>query len=103
MATLKVPVTPEDHIQGNDAAPITLVEYGDYQCPYCRLAYDVVKQLQDHFGDQLKFVFRNFPLTDVHPLAELAAETAEFAADKVIFGRCMMPSTNIKIVLADHF
>lgn len=85
MATLKVPVTLEDHIEGNEHAPITLVEYGDYQCPYCRMAAVVVKQLQSHFGDQLKFVFRNFPLANVHPLAEVAAETAEFASEHGLF------------------
>jgi protein-disulfide isomerase len=79
MATLKVPVSPHDHIQGPDDAPITLVEYGDYQCPHCGLAYYVIKAVQNHYGDQLRFVFRNFPLAQIHPLAEPAAETAEFA------------------------
>lgn len=82
MATLKIPVTSNDHIQGNDYAPITLVEYGDYQCPYCRHANFVVKQLQKHFGDQLRFVFRNFPLAKTHPFAEPAAEAAEYASDQ---------------------
>lgn len=79
MATLKVPVTPADHIQGDDKAPITLIEYGDYECPYCGRAYYVVKNLQERYGRQLRFVFRNFPLTQIHPYAEPAAETAEFA------------------------
>lgn len=79
MATLKVPVTEEDHIQGSDEAMVTLVEYGDYQCPHCGMAHSIVKQLQKHFGKRLRFVFRNFPLTEIHPLAEPAAETAEFA------------------------
>lgn len=81
MSQLKVPVTLEDHIQGNENALITLVEYGDYECPYCAMAYPIIKNIQRHFGDQLRFVFRNFPLTQSHPLAEVAAETAEFAAD----------------------
>ena len=81
MATLKVPVSPDDHIQGNIHAPITLIEYGDYQCPYCGAAYEQIKQIQRHFGDQLKFVFRNFPLAEAHEFAESAAETAEFAND----------------------
>lgn len=81
MPVLKVPVTAEDHIQGSERASITLVEYGDYQCPYCGLAYPEVKKIQKHFGDQLRFVFRNFPLTQSHPLAEVSAETAEFGAD----------------------
>jgi len=80
MATLKVPVGPDDHIQGNPKAPITLVEYGDYECPACGLAYPIVKAVQKHFGRDLQFVFRNFPLAQVHPNAESAAETAEWAA-----------------------
>jgi protein-disulfide isomerase len=79
MADLKVPVTPDDHIQGDPKAMVTLVEYGDYQCPYCGEAYPVVKLLQQHFGKDLRFVFRNFPLTQIHPEAGPAAETAEFA------------------------
>lgn len=79
MATLKVPVTEEDHIQGNENAAVTLVEYGDYECPYCGLAYPIIKELQKRFGEQLRFVFRNFPLSEIHPFAEIAAETAEFA------------------------
>lgn len=80
MATLKVPVTSEDHMEGSEKSSITLVEYGDYECPHCGTAYPIVKQVQTHFGKQLRFVFRNFPLTEVHPNAEVAAETAEFAA-----------------------
>jgi protein-disulfide isomerase len=79
MASLKVPVTPDDHIQGPEDAPVTLLEYGDYQCPFCARAYAIVKALQRDFGDQVRFVFRNFPLTQIHPLAESAAETAEYA------------------------
>jgi len=80
MATLKVPVGPADHSQGPADAPVTLVEYGDYECPHCGRAYPIVKALQKKFGKQLRFVFRNFPLREVHPNAEAAAETAEFAA-----------------------
>jgi protein-disulfide isomerase len=80
MATLKVPVGPDDHVQGNAKAPITLVEYGDYECPACGLAYPIVLAVQKHFGRDLKLVFRNFPLAQVHPNAESAAETAEWAA-----------------------
>ena len=79
MATLKTPVTPEDHIQGPENAAATLVEYGDYECPYCGQAYPIVKRVQKHFGKGLRFVFRNFPLSEIHPHAESAAETAEFA------------------------
>ncbi len=77
--SLTPPVSARDHAQGNDTAPLTLVEYGDYQCPDCGDAYPVVKQLQQTFGDQLRFVYRNFPLTDMHPYAEHAAEAAEAA------------------------
>jgi protein-disulfide isomerase len=79
MSTLKIPVSPTDHIQGDEAAPVTLVEYGDYECPHCGRAYPIVKKVQKHFGKQLCFVFRNFPLTEMHPNAEFAAETSEFA------------------------
>jgi protein-disulfide isomerase len=82
MAILKVPVTSLDHIQGNAHAPVTLVEYGDYECPHCGFAYAIVKRVQMHFEDRLRFVFRNFPLKEIHPNAEAAAETAEFAATK---------------------
>lgn len=76
---LKVAVGAEDHVRGPDHAGVVLVEYGDYQCPYCGRAYPVVKRIQQHFGAGLRFVFRNFPLADMHPHAESAAETAEFA------------------------
>jgi protein-disulfide isomerase len=82
MATLKVLVTPEDHAQGAENAEVTLVEYGDYECPHCARAYPIAKQLQKHFGKKLRFVFRNFPLSEMHPQAEAAAETAEFAGSK---------------------
>ena len=85
MPKLKVPVTPHDHMQGNPDAPVTLVEYGDYQCPHCRLAYFVIKRLQEHFEEQLRFVFRNFPLVQIHPYAETAAEAAEFADQHGLF------------------
>lgn len=80
MSRLTIPVTAEDHAQGDASAKCTLVEYGDYQCPYCGDAYPIVKQLQKHFGKDLRVVFRNFPLAEMHPHAEHAAETAEFAA-----------------------
>ena len=79
MATLKVPVGPADHAIGDQQAPVTLVEYGDYECPHCGHAHPIVKAVRKHFGKQLLFVYRHFPLTQIHPLAEPAAETAEFA------------------------
>jgi protein-disulfide isomerase len=66
-------------MQGDPHAPVALIEYGDYECPACGLAYPIVKAVQKHFGKRLGFVFRNFPLTQIHPQAESAAETAEFA------------------------
>jgi len=80
MTKLAVAVGAKDHRQGDKDAPCTLVEYGDYQCPSCGQAYPIVKRVQKHFGKRLSFVFRNFPLTQMHPYAEPAAETAEFAA-----------------------
>jgi protein-disulfide isomerase len=80
LLALTPPVGQRDHVSGSRRAPVTLVEYGDYQCPPCGQAYGIVKQLQRSFGDSLAFVFRNFPLTEIHPDAERAAETAEWAA-----------------------
>lgn len=77
---LTLPVGERDHVEGPADAPVTLVEYGDYQCPYCGAAYPIVKRLQKEFGAGLRFVFRNFPITNAHPHAEWAAETAEAAA-----------------------
>ena len=77
---LTLPVGERDHSAGPSSAPVTLVEYGDYQCPYCGAAYPIVKRVQKEFGRRLRFVFRNFPITNAHPMAEWAAETAEAAA-----------------------
>jgi protein-disulfide isomerase len=82
MAILKTPVGSQDHIQGNAKAPCTLVEYGDYECPHCGAAYPLVKQIQKHFGKKLRFIFRNFPMTNLHANAQSAAEVAEFAGTK---------------------
>jgi protein-disulfide isomerase len=79
-ATLTQPVSALDHADGPADTPLTLVEYGDYQCPYCGAAYPVVKRLQKTLGKKLRFVFRNFPLTQAHPYALIAAEAAEAAA-----------------------
>jgi protein-disulfide isomerase len=77
---LTLPVGARDHSEGPSDAPLVLVEYGDYQCPYCGAAYPVVKRVQKRLGHRLRFVFRNFPLTNAHPFAERAAEIAEAAA-----------------------
>src|SRR5712692_383249 len=79
-ATLTPPVSARDHAEGGADAPLTLVEYGDYQCPYCGAVHPVVKRLQHALGKKLRFVFRNFPLTQAHPYAMVAAEAAEAAA-----------------------
>jgi Na+/H+ antiporter NhaA len=82
---LAVAVDPErDHIRGAKDAPITLVEYGDFECPYCGQAEDVVRELLADFGD-VRYVWRNLPLSDVHPRAQLAAEAAEAAAEQGMF------------------
>src|SRR5213596_3295802 len=78
--TLTPPISGRDHVQGGADATLALVEYGDYQCPYCGAAYPVVKRLQKALGKKLRFVFRNFPLTQAHPYALIAAEAAESAA-----------------------
>ena len=72
-------VTSSDHVQGTSDAVITLVEYADYQCPYCREAFFVVKDLQKKLGNRLKIVFRNYPLQGLHPHAVSAAVAAETA------------------------
>ena len=77
---LTLPVSSSrDHIQGPQKAPITLLEYGDYECPYCGQAFTIVKLVQNLLGNKLRFVFRNFPLTQIHPHAQHAAEAAECA------------------------
>lgn len=75
---LKVPVSASDHIRGPENAAVTIVEYADYQCPYCGKAYRVDQQVLPRLKD-VRLVFRNFPLTQLHPYAELAAEAAESA------------------------
>lgn len=77
-----LPVGERDHSEGPHEASIVLVEYGDYQCPFCGAAYPIVKRIQKELGSGLRFVFRNFPITNAHPFAEWAAETAEAAASQ---------------------
>ena len=72
-------VGPDDHVRGHADAPVTLVEYGDFQCPYCGAAYPMIKELERRAGKMLRVVFRNFPLSTIHPNAEGAAEAAEAA------------------------
>lgn len=79
---LAVPVGREDHALGPADAPVTLVGYSDYECPYCRSAYLVLRKLRPRLGDRVRYVFRNFPLEAVHPHARSAAEAAEAAASQ---------------------
>ena len=80
-AALTLPVSEgRDHVQGPLDAAVTLVEYGDYECPYCGAAYPIIKEVQARVGGRLRFVFRNFPIATSHPHAEQAAEVAEAAA-----------------------
>jgi protein-disulfide isomerase len=74
-----MPVGARDHAQGPAHAPVTLVEYGDYECPHCGRAYPIVQEVQRRLGAKLRFVFRNFPLSESHPHAQHAAEAAEGA------------------------
>ncbi|RSO58818.1 DsbA family protein [Acinetobacter lactucae] len=78
--SLRIAVSSQDHMQGNPDAIIELVEYGDYQCPYCGEAYPNVKKVQEVLGNKLRFIFRNFPL-EAHPNALHAAIAAEVAGD----------------------
>jgi protein-disulfide isomerase len=78
-AKLVTPVSARDHVQGPADAPVTLVEFGDFECPYCAAAHVIVKKVQEIMDDQLRFVFRHFPLTQIHPHAEPAAEASEAA------------------------
>jgi len=84
--SVRIPLTlpdPErDHFQGPTDAPIKLLEYGDYECPFCADAHSMVQEIQRQLGDDLLFAFRNFPLTNIHPHAEHAAEAAEAAGDQ---------------------
>lgn len=79
MSRLKTPVSESDHRSGPDDAPVTLVEYGDFECPSCGAAYPIVESVRKRMGARLRFVFRQFPLTQVHPHAMHAAEAAEAA------------------------
>ena len=84
---LTLPVSSDpDHIQGHTSAPVTLIEYGDYECPYCGQALSNNQGSSKALGNKLRFVFRNFPLTQIHPHAEQAAEAAEAGGYKIVLG-----------------
>ena len=81
METFSVPqVAAGDHVRGPADAPVTILEYGDYECPYCRGAFRDVRELVDGNPAEIRFVFRNFPIPELHPHAEQAAQAAEAAA-----------------------
>jgi protein-disulfide isomerase len=82
---LTVPVSPTDHVLGPDHAPVTLVEYGDFECSNCKQAAPAVKLLLDRFANRLRVVFRHFPLEEAHPHALIAAQAAECAAGQSKF------------------
>jgi len=83
MSRLRIPINEKDHVQGNpETAKIVLVEYGDYQCPHCQHAFPLVKKFVEEYGDDVAFVFRNFPLTDSHEFAMSAATIAEASGNQ---------------------
>jgi protein-disulfide isomerase len=79
LAHLAVPVNDRDHSIGPNNAPVTLVEYGDFECPHCGRAFPLVEGVRRYMGEQLRFVYRHFPLVEAHPHAQSAAEAAEAA------------------------
>jgi protein-disulfide isomerase len=82
---LTVPVGERDHVRGPETAPLTLVEYGDYECPFCAAAHPEVSEVIAVLGDELRFAFRHFPLAQIHPHAQQAAEAAEAAGHQSRF------------------
>lgn len=80
--TLSGPIGADEHIKGNPEAQVTLVEYSDFQCPACASYYPMVKQLADEYKDQIRIVYRHYPLRSIHPNADLAGRAAEAAADQ---------------------
>jgi formate-nitrite transporter family protein len=85
MTELTPPLSAEDHVDGPERAELELVMYGDFQCPYCTAAYPIVHRIRDQLASRLLFAFRHFPLRDIHPDAERAAEAAEAAAAQGAF------------------
>jgi len=100
--TLTPPVGERDHVTGPATAPVTLVEYGDFECASCRKAWPMVKELQRRLGKSLRFVFRNFPLTKLHPNAQHAAEAAEAAAAQGAFWQMHDRLFERQFALEDH-
>jgi protein-disulfide isomerase len=82
MSKLKPPVTEQEHVKGDLHAPVILVEYGDFQCPHCGAAYPIVKKIEKDYKEKMAFVFRHFPLAEIHPFAQAAAVASEAAANQ---------------------
>jgi protein-disulfide isomerase len=110
MSHLFTPVNEKDHIQGSPNSPVTLVEFGDYQCPLCRMTAPIIKQLQKELGEHLRVVFRHFPLKTSHPYAMAAAQAAEAAnlqnkfweMHDLLFGKQFDLNPEIGTQLAEH-
>lgn len=85
MSELRFPINDHDHVFGPADAPVTLVEYGDYQCPHCQAAWPQVELVLRHFGRNLRYAYRHFPISTVHPMAKPAAECAEFGGAHGLF------------------
>jgi protein-disulfide isomerase len=85
MTELRIPISEHDHLIGSVDAPVTLVEYGDYQCPHCQAAWPQVELVLRQFGNGLCYAYRHFPIITAHPLAKPAAEAAEFAGRYDLF------------------
>lgn len=97
MSKLRIPVNEKDHQTGNSKAKVTLVEFGDYQCPHCGIEHPLIKRLLKRFGNKMHFVFRNFPLQKAHPAAMIDALSAEAADLQERFWRCMILFMNIRM------
>jgi protein-disulfide isomerase len=100
--TLKNSVTERDHTSGLATAPVTLVEYGNFECIYCGQVYPIIKQVQNLLGDNLRFVFRHFPTVQTHPHSLGAAEAAESAAAQQKFWQMHDELFSHQAALADH-
>jgi hypothetical protein len=94
---LLLPLNSTDHVLGPASAAVTVIEYGDFECPYCRTAYPAVKILLKHFADRVRFVFRHFPVVDASS-PKRAAESAETAGAQGRFGRCTTCSLRISSI-----
>jgi formate-nitrite transporter family protein len=99
---LKNPVTERDHTSGSTTAPVTLLEYGNFECIYCGAVYPIIKQVQKLLGDNLRFVFRHFPIVQTHPRSLRAAEAAEAAAAQQKFWQMHDELFSHQAALEDH-